>query len=485
MRKTAGRAVVVAVGAVAALVPGAAQAAPPWSAARAFGAPAQYVQAPVVAFGANGNGLVGWSTRTSPPTGVPPAPAGNMLRLTQGDGYGALRTLPDTLVAGPALGADGRGLILRSATPAGARKSKIMWSNVDAAGAVGAPRPLVTATLAQSPTLAIDGRGDALVGWAEVTPPRSRRQLWATLTIKVAWKRAGARAFSKPQTLFDTQALSYDDPGHVVVAVNNAGRALVALADAHETRHGTKTNMYAWIAPRAGARFGTRLPAGPHDGYAQTGALVDARGRATLVWGSQDGGEEANRPWVVRAASLAAGAQRFSAVQTLDTGAVNRPMGTVSLAADTAGHVLAAWSGVRRDAGVQGGFTFPVQTANLDPATGAFGPVTQLAPDGAVGGAAMRPIDGAAVVTWAHVAQYQVTDQAMAAVRPFAVSPFTAPEALAEPDDAQPPAVAFDPVTGAPVAAWSARPGGHDPAFGLQQDAVLRISSRAAPVGTA
>jgi hypothetical protein len=473
---------VAAVVAAAVLVPAAAQADAPWSTPSVFGTPADYVRQPVLAFGANGNGLAGWNTSLQPPTGVQPPPSGSVLRLTQGDGYGELRALPEQLVAGPALGADGRGLILRSATAAGGQKTSITWSNANAAGAVGAARPLVVATLAQAPRLAVDARGDALAGWAELTPARSKRQLWRTLTVKVAWRPAGARTFSRPQALFDTEALDYDHPGDVVVALSSTGRALVAYADGHDTRHGTKTNMYAWTAPRAGARFGKRLTAGPHDGIAETAAVVDARGRSTVVWGSQDGGEEANRPWVVRAASLAAGARHFGAVQTLDAGgAVNRPEGTVAVAADGAGHVVAAWSGIVRDPSALQGIAFPVRTATLDPATGAFGTTQQLAPSGAVGGVAVRPRDGAAVVAWAHVVREQLTDQAMAAVRPTATAPFGAPEALAEADDAQPPAVAFDPATGAPVAAWSARPGGHDPFFGLQRDAVLRVASRAAP----
>jgi hypothetical protein len=472
-------AVVAAVLAAAALAPAAAQAAAPWSAPSVFGTPRDYVAQPVLAFGANGNGLAGWNTSVQQTQGAP-LPAASVLRLTQGDGYGALRALPDMVVGGPALGADGRGLILRSARLMGGSRVDIMWSNVDAAGAVGAARPLVSASMVHPPRLAVDARGDAVVAWSEIQPRRSRRQLWATLTIKVAWRRAGAKAFSKPQALFDTQSLGYDDPGDVHVAIGPTGRALVAYADGHETRHGTKYDMYAWTAPRAGARFGTRLTAGPHDGVDETAAVVDARGRSTIVWGSQDGGEEANKAWTVRAASLAAGARRFGAVQTLDVGAANRPMGTVAAAADGAGHVVAAWSGVRRDPSVQDGFAFPVEVATLDPASGVFGAVQQVAPDGAVGGVAVRS-DGAAVVAWAHVVRYQLTDQALAAVRPAGGAAFGAGEVLAEPDDAQPPAVAFDPASGAPVAAWSARPGGHDPFYGLQRDAVLRVASRSAP----
>jgi hypothetical protein len=464
----------------------AADAEAPWSAPSAFGTPAGYVHQPVLAFAANGNGLAGWDAQgLTPELGVTPPPTGNVLRLTQGDGYGTLRALPDDLAAGPALGADGRGLILRARTNAKTDVSAITWSNVDAAGAVGAPHPLVTAVLGHTPELAVDADGDALVGWSEAAPPRTKRQIWGTLTVKVAWRPAGARSFGRPRTLFTTQALSYDGPGDVVVALSATGRALVAYADAHETRHGVSTKMYAWTAPRAGAAFGTRLTAGPHDGVDDTAAVVDERGRSTIVWGSQDGGEEANRPYVVRAASLAAGARHFGAVQTLDAGggpaAANRPEGTVALAADGVGHVLAAWSGVRGAPSLPGGFAFPVQAATLDPATGRFGATQPLAPDGAVGGAAVRLRDGAAVVTWARVVQYQMTDQALAAVRPAGATAFGAPEALAEPDVAQPPVVAFDPATGAPVAAWSARPGGVDPFYGLAATAVTRVASRAAP----
>lgn len=492
MRKTTCFAALVA---LAAFAPATAQAAAPWATPTAFGTPADYVQSPRIAFAANGNGLAGWDGVTSSPGGgvlvQPPAGndgiAGSVLRLTQGDGFGALRTLPDTLVAGPKLGADGRGLILRStisgADPDGHRKTRVTWSNVDAAGAVGAPHALFAAALTYAPTLAIDARGDALVAWTEYALPRTKRRLWGSLTLKAAWRPAGTKSFNKPRTLFVTQSLDYDYSGQVAVTLNASGRALIAYADAHDTHHGVSTKVYAWAAPRAGAAFGPTLTAGTHQGDARTAAALDAHGRATVAWGSQDGGEEANKPYTVQAASLAPGSRRFGAAQTLDDGggAANRPMGTLALAIDGSGRVVAAWSGVRRDPSAKLGFTFPVQTATSDPATGRFGAVQQLAPNGAVGGAAVRPQDGAAVITWAHVVQYQMTDQAMAALRPAGAAVFGAPEALAEPDDAQPPAVAFNPVSGAPVAAWSARPGGHDPFYGLQRDAVLRVASRAAP----
>jgi hypothetical protein len=486
---------VAAVVALAVLAPAGAQAAAPWAAPTAFGTPADYVQSPHIAFAANGNGLAGWDGVTSPAGGgvlvQPPAGndgiAGSVLRLTQGDGFGELRTLPDTLVAGPELAADGRGLVLRStisgADPNGNRKTRVTWSNVDAAGALGTPHALFAATLTDAPTLAVDARGDALVGWTEYAPPKSKRRLWGSLTLKAAWRPAGSKSFNKPRTLFVTQSLDYDHSGQVAVTLNASGRALIAYGDAHDTHHGTSTKVYAWAAPRAGAAFGPTLTAGTHQGVVRTAAALDARGRATVVWGSQDGGEEANKPYTVQAASLAPGSRKFGAAQTLDdgSGAIERSMGTLALAIDGGGRVVAAWSGVRRDPSAKFGIVFPVQSATSDPATGRFGAVQQLAPDGAVGGVATRPQDGAAVVTWAHVVQYQMTDEAMAALRPAGAAAFGAPEALAEPDDAQPPTVAFNPASGAPVAAWSARPGGHDPFYGLQRDAVLRVASRAAP----
>jgi hypothetical protein len=119
-------------------------------------------------------------------------------------------------------------------------------------------------------------------------------------------------------------------------------------------------------------------------------------------------------------------------------------------------------------------------SADAADAAGRFGAIQQLADNGAVGGIAVRG-DGAAVVAWAHLAEYQITDQAMAAVRAPGASAFGPAEAIAPADHADPPAVAFDPASGDAVAAWPARPTGTDPSQGGGQTAILRIARRPTP----
>jgi hypothetical protein len=204
---------------------------------------------------------------------------------------------------------------------------------------------------------------------------------------------------------------------------------------------------------------------------------VTDQGRAVVAWGTQDGGEEANKPWTVYAATLAPRASRFGAVQTLDPGAtVERPFGMVALAAAPDGRVTVAWTAVR---GGGAAISFPVEAAQSD-AAGRFAPAQELAPSGAVGSVAIRR-DGVAIVTWATVAGIQQTTQAMAAIRPANATAFAAPEAIAGPDVAGPPTVAFDPATGRAIAAWPARPNGVDPSLGVGRTAILRVATRAVP----
>src|SRR5690349_2826337 len=79
--------------------------AAPWSAPEDVGPAGGAPFTPTLAFAPNGNGLAGWNARTSP-NQYPGT--GRLLRLTKGDGFGEVRELPDALVAGPALDAQGR-----------------------------------------------------------------------------------------------------------------------------------------------------------------------------------------------------------------------------------------------------------------------------------------------------------------------------------------------------------------------------------------
>ena len=470
-----------------------ASAAAPWSAPADLGPPADYVEAPTLAFAPAGTGLAGWLVRAQPADagGLPGAIDVNyrgdndgytsrIAAIGAGGALGAPRVLQGIDVAGPALDAAGRGVVLRSqilaSDPDARRRQRVTWATVSAQGAVGRAHPLLTATLTDPPSLAVDARGDAVAAWSEYVAPKSRRALWGSFRVRAAFRRAG-HGFGRPMTLFVTQALDYEHNGAVTAAIGRDGRALVAFADARENPGRDRRAVYAWRRGDRG-RFGPTMKVGPQHGFADVAATVTDSGRAVVAWGTQDGGEEANMPWVVYAASLGPHASKFGALQTLDPGgAVERPFGGVAPASAPAGRVTVAWSAVR--GGGPAGIAFPVMTATSD-ATGRFGPAQTVAPSGAVGGVAVRR-DGTAIVTWATARGIQQTTQAMAAIRAAGATAFGAPEAIADPDVAGPPAVAFDPVTGRPTVAWPARPGGVDPSMGVGPTAILRVATRAAP----
>jgi hypothetical protein len=469
-----------------------ARAAAPWSVPADVGPPGDYVEAPTLAFSPAGTGLAGWLVRAQPP-GAGGLPGGiNVTYQGDDDGYtsriaplraggalGTARAMQGIDVAGPALDATGRGLVLRSrilsSDDNARRRQRVTWASVSSRGVVGQAHRLLTATLTDPPSLAVDARGDAVAAWSEYTPPRSSREIWGGFLVRAAYKRAG-HAFGTPVTLLVTQALDYEHNGAVTAAIGRDGRALVVFADARERPGRDRRIVYAWRSSGSG-RFGRTMRVGPHAGFAQVAATVTDRGRAIVVWGTQDGGEQADRPWIVRAAALAARSSKFGAVQTLDPGGgVERGFGGVAVAAAGDGRAAVAWTAVR---GAGAGLSFPVITATSD-AAGRFAPGQTLAPSGAVGGVAVRR-DGAAIVTWANVVGIQQTSQAMAAIRPAGARAFAAPEPIADPDVAGPPAVAFDPVSGRPTAAWPARPNGVDPSMGVGRTAILRVATRAAP----
>jgi hypothetical protein len=273
---------------------------------------------------------------------------------------------------------------------------------------------------------------------------------------------AGGRGFGRPVTLLTTQALDYEHNGAVSAAIGPGGRGVIVFADVRERPGRDRRLVLAWTHGSRGG-FSRTLVVGPHAGFARMACAVTDSGRVFVAWGTQDGGEEAGRPWIVRAATLARGARRFSKAQTLDPGrGINRPVGVVALAVEADGRATAAWSAVRRTSYAD--LSFPVTTATSD-RTGHFARATEIAPFGAVGGLAVRA-DGAAIVTWARTVGEVLTGQASAAVRPAGAPSFGAAEAIADPDVASPPTAAFNPMTGSPTVAWAARPNGVDPSLG-------------------
>lgn len=458
-----------------------AAAAPPWSAPADVGPPADYVLAPSVRFAHTGVGLATWQVRTQPAGagGLPGAVTVTQNQPNDGITSRALalgmpgaivRELPDSIVAGPVFQDSGRGLVLRtlslSSDGDGNRRKRLSWSQVSRSGNIGRARTITTATLGGVPTLAEDHSGNAVAGWSELVRGRYR--------IRAAWRPAG-RGFGSPVTLSTTDAPGYARNGAVAVAIGREGRAFVAFADLRPNRGQDRKRLLVWTrTPRRG--FGTPMVAGPHSDAADIALAVTDRGRLFVAWGTQDGGEEANTPWILRAASLAPRARRFSTARIVDRGTNdNRPAGGVRLAVQPRGQATLAWSSVRANGG------FPVFAATTPAGGGArFGAPQQIAPMGALGGLAERE-DGTALVTYTRVLAEQMTDQAYAALRPAGEPRFAAPEALGGVDHALPPVVAFNALGGSPTVVWPARPTGVDPSSGIGRTAVLRVVTRPAP----
>ena len=459
-------------------------AAAPWSAPVDVGPHADYVQAPAVRFAPGGVGVATWQVRAQPSFagGLPGA-----IKNTPNDGVtsralalgvpGArVQQLPDSIVAGPAFQDSGRGLVLRtlslSADADGNRRTRIAWSAIGRNGRIGRARTITTAMLGGRPALAEDHSGNAIAAWTEITGPRGIAGE-AGYRVRAAWRPVN-RGFGRPVTLYSTDAAFYARNGTVSVAIGRQGRAFVAFADLHIRGGKDRKRLLVWTrTPRHG--FGGAMVAGPHSDAADIALAVTDHGRLFVAWGTQDGGEEADTQWILRAASLAPKATRFSKWQVVDRGTNdNRPLGGVRLALHPRGQATLAWSSVRRGGG------FPVFAATTGTSGTRFGAARLIAPMGAVGGLAQRE-DGTAIVTYARVRDEQATDQPYAALRPAGASRFGVPEALAEADGAGPPVVAFNPLAGSPTAVWAARPGGIDPSSAVPASAVLRIATRPAP----
>ncbi|MDO9410554.1 hypothetical protein [Patulibacter sp.] len=113
---------------------------------------------------------------------------------------------------------------------------------------------------------------------------------------------------------------------------------------------------------------------------------VDDRGGAVLAWGMQDGGEEADRPYVVRGAFRRRGTTAFTRAATLDPGGTReRPGGVPQTAMDDDGRATVAWT---QATGELGGPTSP--RAAVATRTARFGPTTELLPEGYVSDVAVR-----------------------------------------------------------------------------------------------
>jgi hypothetical protein len=288
-----------------------------------------------------------------------------------------------------------------------------------------------------SAQIVADPRGNLTAAWVEQYEKGRRR------ILRVAVRRPG-HAFGQAKTLVrgpivSNFALAYGANGDLVVAFERMHAFTEARAD------------IAVRVKRHGDRFGRVQSLGPSRGYSSIATAVGATGSAVVAWGTQDGGEEAGRPWTVRAAMLRSAARRFSKTQLLDPGKVDRPASGVGTAIGGDGTATVAWSGV-------GGreVHYPVRVA-MARGMGRFGTTTQLAPDGAMLGV-VGGRDGTTTVLWGSPASAE--DEAFGRIfvsrRPAGTLGFTAAEAVSPPASATNHAsIAIDPLSGRPAVLWT------------------------------
>jgi hypothetical protein len=433
-----------------------AQAAAPWSAPLTLRPPSNGSEAVAIGFGPRGEGLLSWRLGAT-----------SFVAALRGDGVlGPARTLPDDLAAGPAPVAaplptrpGARAIVvmrkrIAPAPPAGSDvpqdRTRLTWAVVRSDARLGPIRTLAVAyCLTCQVRLAVNWLGEAIAVWRD-----DRGVTYA------AWRPAGGR-FGSPVNVFGRRNGQYPD---FSVAIGVDGRALVVDA-------GNVVRARIRIRNRG---FGPVMRVGRGDEDVRSVAAISNGGRSIVAWGSQDGGEEANKPWIVRAARLSRGGRRFSPAQTLDPGAgINRPEGRIALGFTPGGKATIAWSSVGT------GGLFPVMAAEATTG-GRFGPAQQLAPSGAVGAVAVRG-DGAAVVAWSALAGSQQPIAVFGSLRPAGATAFDAPEAIGGPEVGFfPPIVAFDPVSGRPTTAWGSRVSTPQTAQEIN-NATVHVATRTAP----
>jgi hypothetical protein len=211
---------------------------------------------------------------------------------------------------------------------------------------------------------------------------------------------------------------------------------------------------------------------GPRRAVTDIAAAYGADRTVQVVWGTQDGGEEANESFIVRAVRRAPGAGRFGASQVLDHGGAHaRPLGHVQVAITAGGVATAAWTQVLGKP-VSG---YPVRVATTG-TNGRFGAASDIAPLGAVDDLVLAG-DGTALLVWGTVttANPDQASQVMAAVRRPGDAAFGAAEAVSDADQPSIADATFDPATGQAVVVWTARQ-----AVAPQTAVGIRLATRAA-----
>lgn len=441
---------ILAVGAVSAATVSASAAT--WSAPQTVSRPHAFVAPGGIGFTTSGAAVASWGWQDAPGNA---SSAGRSLtwRAPEAASFGPERALPRDVTVGPlAFGSD-RVLIARLSERRSRDRrtlSQTLRTQVgDLTGRFGRPEVVarrrtikrrgfvVDAPIAWV-KLAVNSRGDGVLGWLENRGPGHRDRLYVSV------RRAGG-GFGRPVRLTQESIRGFS------VAVGRAGEALVAWDAVGRIRSrfmGRSDGGFRRVETlRSQPAFSAAIP-----------TMISRAGRAWVAWTAQARSEGGDRGQVfVQAATRSPGAQRrFGRVQLLEHAPTTATATPVALAVDARGEATLAWA--LSDAGPLGQ---PGVTAIRAARTGALGApgVEDVTRFGAVepGESPGMAIDdvGRAIVTWTQVLDPLTDSSRLSASMRTAGGGWGATELIAEglrqpfqaaaafPPDGRPPIVLF------------------------------------------
>ena len=441
---------VLGVGAVTAATVSASAAT--WPAPQTVSRPHAFVSPGGIGFTTSGAAVASWGWQDAPGNATS---GGSSLtwRAPEAADFGPERALPRDVIAGPLPFGSGRVLIARLSerrsrdgqtlrqtlrTQVGDLTARFGRPEVVARRRTIGSRGFVVGAPIARVKLAVNARGDGMLGWLENRGPGHRDRLYVSV------RRAGGR-FGRPVRLVQEAIRSFS------VAIGRAGEALAAWDAVGRIR-----SRYMGRLDRTFHRVDTLRSHPAFSAAIQT--TISRAGRAWVAWTAQALSEGGDRGQVfVQAATRSPGAQRrFGRAHLLEHAPTTATATPVALAVDARGEATLAWAlwdaGPLGQAGV---------TAIRAARTGVLGAprvedVTRFAAVESGDGPGMAGDEvGRAIVTWTQVLDPLAGTSRLSASVRTAGGSWGAPELIAEglrqpfqaaaafPPDGRPPIVLF------------------------------------------